>query len=291
MAEFTQDELDAAAVTADTEQQAPEPNQQEQARDDAGRFAAQNETPEHQPEQEGNRRVPHQALHQEREGHKQTKQQLQAAQDQLRQIAEMRARLAQPQQQEEPPAGDDPAATDYLRKRLDEVSQRVQQRDQRDNEQAITQHENQVLFSQLNDAEAEFRASQPDYDQAATYLANARARELGRYGLAQHEIKAALADEVLEITRSAITMGKSPAQLAYEIAQDRGYQPQQGQQQAEDPMLAAIARGQKQRSFGNGRAAPSQGDPNLNAIANMDEGEFARNMGNPEFAALVARLG
>ena len=92
--EFSPEELEADAVTADTP--AAEPTPADRSRDEAGRFAPtqQEEGGAEDAQQQQRRTVPHAALHAEREGHKSTKAQLAQAQDQLRQLSELRQRLA-----------------------------------------------------------------------------------------------------------------------------------------------------------------------------------------------------
>jgi hypothetical protein len=281
MAEFTEEELAAEAVTADTIEQ-PAEQTQGQPRDERGQFAAQdNEDAGEQAEQAArpNGKVPHQALHQEREGHKQTKVQLQAAQEQLRAIAEMRARIQAPKETEQAPqlSEDDPSGVQYLAKQLESLTQREQQRDQREQYSATEVQRLNVLSNHLMASEQAYKQSKPDYDNAAQHLIQARSTQLRLLGVDQANIQQMLRDEAADLAETAINNGRDPADLVYEYAQSYGYQPQQGQQQGgEHPMLAAIAKGQSQRSFGNGRAAPAQGDVNANALATMDEAEFSR---------------
>lgn len=293
MAEFTEEELAAAAVTADDVQQQDAPQTSERPRDDLGRFApTQEEEVQEGDQRQRESKVPHAALHAERENHKQTKAALQAAQEQLQRIAEMRARImqAKPEEPGQTQAEDDPTGVKYLATQLEQLRGTVHQREQADQSAALESREHQVLSSQLVQSEAEFRQQTPDYDQAASYLANARAAELQMYGLQPHEIQQQLQEEVLEITRSAITMGRSPAELAYAIAKTRGYSGQQ--QNSGQAMLDAIAQGQKSRSLSSARGGGGQADPNAAAIAAMDEAEFERlYRSDPQFRQIADRLG
>jgi hypothetical protein len=293
MAEFTEEELAADAVTADTIDAQEEP--QGQPRDERGQFAAQDNEPAGEQAERANKSVPHQALHQEREGHKQTRAQLQAAQEQLRSIAEMRARILAPKEEQRPPANeDDPSGIAYLTEQMEQLRQSSQQRDQREQFTETEARRLNVLSSQLSASEAAYKQSKPDYDNAAQHLIQARMTQLRLLGVPDTDMRQMLRDEAADLAETAINNGRDPADLVYEYAQSYGYQPQQGnsQQGGEHPMLAAIANGQRTRSFGNGRAAPSQGDPNAAAIAAMDEGEFGRMYASdPQFRTLVDRLG
>jgi len=316
MVDFTQEELEAEAVTADdivpaTEEQGGQP------RDESGRFAPTaedvGEAIEHAAQQQQQRRtVPHAALHAEREGHKATKTQLAAAQAQLQQLAELRARLsaqpaaaapvapAAPQapaaEGAQPAPQDDPNGIKHLTERMAQFEQQNRQFQAQQAEQGIASQEQTVLHNQLIQSEQEFRAATPDYDQASQHLIQARARQLTLMGLGPVEVQQHLADEVLEITRAAIEQGRSPAEVAYEWAQTYGYQSQQAapaqQPQAPNPMLAAIAQGQKQnRTLATGRGAAGADQINADAIARMDEGEFQRLYNTPQGRALIDSLG
>lgn len=284
MAEFTKEELEADAATFEDTQQ-PEPEQQrtaEPARDEQGRFAQQ--------EERDNGQVPYQALKSERHEHRETKEQLKVAQERLRQIDEWRLKAQQQPQQTEikPEPEQDPTGIDYLSKRMEELEKQNFQRSSNEAENVAQSERNRVLSDSLVQSETEFRQQTPDYDAAAQHLAASRAQELSSYGLSQQEIADQLAAEVLQITDTAINMGRSPAELAYQIAQTRGYQPA-GKQQS-NATFEAIARGQKSKNFGGARGSTAS-DPNANQIANMSEEEFFSAMRDPEFAKLVGTIG
>lgn len=302
MAEFTAEELEAEAAGLDP----VEPTQEQQearARDEQGRFAPAE--PQAEPEQR-TRTVPHQALHQEREAHKQTRAQYQAAQEQLAQLQTIRDRVraaqANPQPQEptfQQPTEQDGQqqpvpGLDHLQKRLDQIEQGNRQRETREQEAGIDQQEARVLHNTLAQAEAEFRQQTPDYGDAADHLLKARARQLQIMGVPDHEILDTIREEATDITRVAIQQGRSPAEVVYDWAQTYGYQPrgQQAPQQQGNAMLDAIAKGQKQgRSLSSARGGASTSDVNANAIANMGEDEFQALYATPEGKKIIDALG
>lgn len=326
MAEFTQEELEAEAAGFEevAQQEAQDGREQaeqaeaetvERERDEQGRFApTAKEVLENAKEQEETRErpktVPHGALHAEREGHKATRAELQQAKDQLSQLQALRDRIAAARA-EQPAAvdvgapqegadakGDDPAALRHLANRLQQTEARLHERDTREQEYGVAQQENQVLHSSLMQSEAAFRATTPDYNDAAQHLAQARANQLQLMGMSQHEVMETLSAEVMEITRAAIEQGRDPAEVAYQWAKTYGYQPQGGnaapaqKQQEANPMLAAIANGQKQsRSLNNARGGSSSAEVNANSIANMSEEEFGRLYDSPEGRKLLASIG
>jgi hypothetical protein len=289
MPEFSPEELEAAeAGPEDIVEQQPAA----QPRDDQGRFSRDDAGDEG-----ADSKVPYGVLKSERQEHRQTKaalaakdEELAQVREQLNQIAEMRKRILgeQPQRPEPTDREQDPTGVDYLRQRLDQVEAGQHQREQREQAATVQQEEQRLLLAQLHRSEAEFAQQNPDYNQAADHLARSRIAELQAYGVPQHQIGEALQQEIYEITANAIQMGKTPAQLVYEVAQMRGFRP--GGQQAANPMFAAIERGQKSKSLSSARgSAPT--DPNANAIANMSEAEFESAMRDPQFAQLVASIG
>jgi hypothetical protein len=296
MAEFTQEELEAEAATADTAEAPPV------ARDEQGRFAPaeiedeQEEAPAAAPERT-QRMVPHGALHAEREARKADRAELAAAREQLDQLKALRDRIAAtraaPVEPEAPQAEpEDPTGINHLKTRLSQLEGGFRERQTQEADQGVAQQESQILYSGLMQSEAAFRAQTPDYDQAATHLAQARARQLQMMGFQPHEVQQTIADEVLQITRAAIEQGREPAELAYQWAQTYGYSPQAKQEQAVNPMLAAIAQGQKNsRSLANGRGGATASDVNANAVAAMNDAEFEALYATAEGRRLLDAMG
>lgn len=295
MAEFTQEELEAEAATADTVEAPPV------ARDDQGRFAPaeieEEERPVEQVQERTQKMVPHAALHAEREARKADRAELVAAREQLSQLQAIRDRIAAaraaPVEPEAPQAEpEDPTGIKHLQSRLSQLEGGFRERQTQEADQGVAQQESQILYSGLMQSEAAFRAQTPDYDAAATHLAQSRARQLQMMGFQPHEVQQTIADEVLQITRAAIEQGREPAELAYQWAQTYGYSPQAKQEQAVNPMLAAIAQGQKNsRSLSNGRGGTSASDVNANAVAAMNDAEFEALYKTPEGRRLLDAMG
>jgi hypothetical protein len=315
---LTDEETAALAVTSDTpseqvEQQAEQANEAEaqaaaeRARDEQGRFVAKEPTDaDAAQQQEGEQRqVPQQALHAEREKRKGVEAQLRQAQEQLQRINELRTKLAAPQnpapEAQQAPA-DDPNGVEHLKQRLAALEGHTEAQNRNAQLAQADDYEMRVLSQQATQDEETFRAVQPDYDAAINYLVGARSRELAAYGMDPVSIQNTVRDEAADIVRTAISQGKSPAELSYQIAQFRGYRPTQGgapsqqqqqQQQAPNPAQAtldAIAKGRAaSKSPGQGGgAAPTQ----LNAatVAGMADDEFAALYATPEGKALIDAL-
>ena len=273
--------------------------------------------PENEPLPEEPRRrtrVPHEKFHAEREEHKKTKAALEAANAQLRHIADMRAALVEAQRAEAPEMDhdpqSDPSGVHYLANELDRLKARETNRTVAQADAQLEQMESKLLLGQLLHSEAEIKTAMPDYDAAAQHLAAGRAQELLTWGYSPQEVQTALAAEVLEITRNAIASNRSPAELAYAIARSRGYVPRnmsaeqtgQGGRPVLSPataispqttaMLDAIARGQKQgHSIGAVPGGGGNAHMTMADLAGLTDAEFQRIYATPQGRALIDGLG
>lgn len=315
---FSAEELAAEAATEATPA-AVEPVQ-DRARDEQGRFAPteREEGTEQAPppaERERTRQVPHEALHGEREAHKATKAERDQLKARLGQIDELRARVAATQQQSPEPVVSPPvtqAATPpvegqapapqsdngmtHLQQRLAQLERARATDVQHQNLTAIDQHEQQLVEAEVHRADAEFAARQPDYHAAVNHLVQSRARELQRYGLDPVTINRTIQQEAFELARSAINLGMSPSEMAYQVAQDRGWTGQTQQQAAPQNdatrMLDAIEAGRKgSKSLGSMSGGASPGTVSADAIGAMTEAEFARLYSTAEGRALIDSMG
>jgi hypothetical protein len=95
------------------------------------------------------------------------------------------------------------------------------------------------LTREFQDYEAEFREVRPDYDDAASFLREARVGELVRFGHDAVSARQIFEGEVVDALQELRARGLDPAQAAYAMAQHRGY----GAASSGGP-LGAIARGQ-----------------------------------------------
>jgi hypothetical protein len=307
---FTEDELEAAQDTLpQTDDAVPATEVQ---RDDQGRFAAKEDAPvedvaEDKPKREGT--VPQGALHAEREKRKgveterdterqqreQAQADLAAAREQLEAIANLRRQIAE-RQPMPLPAADDPAALDHLRQRIEQQDHTLNQFQQQRDSEAVNQAEIMQLRTVMETSEGQFRAAQPDYDQAIDHVMQARANELALYGLTPMQVQQAIAEEVTDIARNAIAQGRNPAELGYQIALSRGYRPDAPQAAAAPSggtamaQIEAIGRGQAaSKSVGSGGGVRTQ-QLNAEAIASMSPDEFDALYSTPDGKKLIDSL-
>jgi len=306
---FEPDELEADALAPDSE--AP-PVENAPERDEHGRFKPKEQSAEEPPAQEapaeeadeakrGDGTVPQGALHAEREKRKQSdaerdaaRAELKSAKDQLEALAKMREQIAS-RRPEPLPEADDPAALEHLRARLAQTEETVNRYGQDRDMQATQAREVAELGSVIANAEAAYRQQQPDYDAAIDHVVNARAKELSLYGLPPAQIQQAIIDETLDIVRSAVSQGRDPAELGYQIALSRGYRPAQAgdappAQSGAAATLEAIAKAQgASKSLGSGGGSTPQ-QLNDAALAAMSDDEFSALYSTPEGRKMIDAL-
>lgn len=211
----------------------------------------------------------------------------------------------------EPDIDADPvAALKSVKAKLDEVTAGQAQQEQA-RQAALAQHsEVQELVRTIQTQEAEFRAANPDYDDAVRHLAQFRHRELETLGHRDPNTRAQIiTQEALALGRRAREVGVSAADLAYQLAVARGYQKTQpaapaptaaapapvapqpavpaapaGAAPTEAARLAAVREG---ASAGKSLGAAGGGAPpatlDLTQIANMSDAEFERMVSAKDF--------
>lgn len=209
--------------------------------------------------------VPHQAMHAERVRR-------QEVERQLNELTERLSALEKPK--DEPPQWVDPLVDpegfkkydDYRQKQLSEqIAQLTQTREQ---EQQIQQRTGQATrFEQA------FRESNPDYDDAAKFLQQARWDELSRAGYEEHQIARQIALDANALFDAGVKTGMNPAQLVYLRAQQAGYTKAAPQQSEEAAKVTALAEAQK-NTQGIGTAGGGAGKLTAAQIAEMSEEEI-----------------
>ena len=221
--------------------------------------------------------VPHAALHEER-----TRRQGLEAEN--RKLAEERAlfegRLQavigmQPWQPSErvaePDENSDPIATiGLLRRRLAAIEAGGAQLTEQARDHARV---NQLTAAATADAR-QFRQKMPDYDQAYQFFLSNRDAELAFYGVPQAERARIIDNEQLQIAAGAFQRGTSPAQVLYDVARHRGYNPKGGGGRAAGEQIERIAAGQERgktlSGTGGGAAGPEMTADRLLKMSNEE---------------------
>jgi hypothetical protein len=120
---------------------------------------------------------------------------------------------------------------------------------QQDQQQRRAQAEHNALIQDFMAKEQAYVSKVPDYMEAAQHLQNSRVGELRAMGWGDDQIRADLAQNVTQLALMARQANRDPAELTYEIAKTRGYQPKgekrENNPSIEEEKLLAAERGQK----------------------------------------------
>jgi len=244
--------------------------------------APETATPEPVPEKGGRdeRVVPLQALQEERAEKKQLR-------EELRQYREWQAQLAQrlqqfPQAPAEPMPDPKTQPLEYINHVLGNVqatTSELQQWRQQQETAAQQRAAVQQYTAWATAQEQEFAKDQPEYPDAYRYAAETRDQELRSLGYEDPAARAAIVRmNTAEIINNAIQQGRNPAELVWEYARARGYQPR-GRRGGESEAQAKIAAG-LQAAGGKLNQGGSTGEGDLSAkdlagITDPDEFEKA----------------
>jgi hypothetical protein len=246
--------------------------------------------------------IRHGAFHRERKLRQAAEKQLAEYNERLAREAAERARIderlrimtqameapqpGQPGQQETqvPNPDEDPFAyMRYLEGRIEQLSGGVQQVDQ---QFAAQQEYAQLKTAFVSDAQ-QYQTKQPDFLKAYTHLMQARDRELARLGRQDPQERARIVQQEEQmIVSECLRQGRSPSELIYELAKDRGYStpapaaPAAPAAAAQKPsavaQVAAIKKGQESaKSLGSAAGGATQ-PLTADVLANMSEDEFER---------------
>jgi hypothetical protein len=266
--EMTQEEEAAFAAMQDEIQTAPVSDADETANETADASAETGEQPAGKDKQEEQRKtVPHGAFHEERERRK-------AAEAEIAKLREERARFderlkviqeLQRPKEEEPDLGPDPetdpvGAINWLRQQRAQGAE-LMRRQQVEHEEAQRQQAVRTHLIETYQADAnQFRQTNPDFGDAYQHLLTSRQQELAAIGYTPAEIHAAIQEDELAIAHRALTNGKSPSEVIYRLAKQRGYAKKASAADAGDK-IERIADGQERgKSLGaiGGGVAPTE---------------------------------
>lgn len=147
----------------------------------------------------------------------------------------------------------------------------------------IVQHQQQEVFlSRLNEAvddyETEFKASNPDYDDATDYMIQAQRTLLEQAGYPPQVAEQQVLAWTVSVAQQALASGKNPAAWAYENAKRLGYQPKGSGVEAASQRLQAMRAGQAASQTLSGGGATKTSQPTLKQIASLDGDAFDKAM-------------
>lgn len=266
-----------------------EPAAAEQQTDAAAQAAVEGKEAATDRDEKG-RFVPHQALHAEREEHKKTRAEL-AELREFRIRMEERARWADEarQAQQKPVEPPDPeqdvfAAVKYEREQRAALEAKIANREQQEREAAQYQDFEAKVDTFWKQDVQQYATANPDFRPAATWLAEARDRQLQGTAVADPRMRDpqwrnyVIDSELKQIIVAAAQQQRSPAEMVYEIAKSWGYTPKQAAAAASMPEnLARVEKAQEASRTVGATSGSAGGDAlSLDAMLNMPRDEFER---------------
>lgn len=266
-----------------------EPVAAEQQTDAAAQAAVEGKEAQTDRDEKG-RFVPHQALHAEREEHKKTRAEL-AELREFRIRMEERARWAEEsrQAQEKPVEPPDPdkdifAFSKWQADRIAALEGKVTGREQQEREAAQYQDFEAKVDTFWKQDVAVYAEKNPDFKPAATWLAEARDKQLQGMAvvdprMADPAMRNRIIDaEVKQIIVAAAQQGRSPAEMFYQMARSWGYTPKQAAAAASMPEnLARVEKAQEASRTVGATSGSAGGDAlSLDAMLAMPRDEFER---------------
>lgn len=165
------------------------------------------------------------------------------------------------------------------------AAERQRQAQEAQQRQVIEQqtHIARTIQTKVEDFEAEFKAENPDYDDALEHVLDTKEAEFEMAGFSKSQAQAAAAQWAMNAAAAMLKTGRNPAEQAYAMAKRLGYQPkgavttpdpnaQVAQQNAQK--LAAIKDGQNATSKMAGGGSNGGFDGSLKSIANLEGAAF-----------------
>lgn len=201
-------------------------------------------TPGGQPQ---TRVAPIAALDEERSRRKELEEQVRLSQERVARMEgafqAIMQRQQQPQQQAEQLPDFETQPADYLKAKLDRLEQATGGMAFQQQQLVQAQRMQAEMMQATMRAEADFRAAKPDYPQALDYMRQATRKELEvLYGPANAE--QALQMQESQFAAQQIASGRNPAEVIYNLAIARGWQPGQPAQDPNAQKLQQLAAAQ-----------------------------------------------
>lgn len=253
------------------------------------------------------RTVPLALFLEQKNQHRQDMAKLQGRLDQLSQILAPQQQPQAPQAPALPDVDADPVAN------LKAINEYVRGQQKRDQDAAAAQQtdgEQRDRMREFGNAvladESQFMVTAPDYLEAVAHLKGAVADELRMQGVPEVDIRPEVERQARVLADTALRAGRSPAQVAYNMAKSRGYQQRAAvpaaapaaqpvpasTQQAAQPtavqQLAAVQAGVDRgaKSLANGAAAPGL-KMDLSTLVKMSDEEFGAMVTDAEWNRIM----
>lgn len=155
-----------------------------------------------------------------------------------------------------------------------QLLQAEQQRQQQIRAAEQQERDFQHVSSAVEDYETEFKATNPDYDDATDHMLGIQQKLLEGMGYPPHVAHEQVAIWSVNVARQAIQSGRNPAQVAYDLAKQMGYVRKGEGVEAAAQKLANIKAGQASAQTLSGGGAPARGSVSLKQIASLEGAAF-----------------
>lgn len=121
------------------------------------------------------------------------------------------------------PNADPIGALEHIKRIADAQAEQQRQEQSRSAQEAAMLRQVQTIADAMRDAEEDFRDDNPDYDDAVGFLRDQVMAELIDNGFSKSEALEKMNRDFLGLVPTALKAGKNPAEVAYKMAQKRGF--------------------------------------------------------------------
>jgi DNA repair exonuclease SbcCD ATPase subunit len=167
-----------------------------------------------------------------------------------------------------------------LRKIALKLTQREQETQRATQAQTAQQRQFQQINARMQEYEADFIETNPDYNDAAKHFREARILELQEQGYDGDELTAALTTELVGLVARSLQSGKDPAEVVYKLAKNRGFSGVAGKSNPAQvdklgKRLETIDRGQKaSRSLSGMSGKMGDGELSAESVTRLEGAAF-----------------
>lgn len=149
---------------------------------------------------------------------------------------------------------DDDPITDMgqIKKALKTFARQQAQDEERETAQSAEEREFHTLAAAMADAETDFEEDHPDYKQAQAHYKDVKRVEYEDEGYSGRELEVKLAKDFVALVRRAVSGGRDPAEVVYNLAKKRGFQSGKAQTDAKLKEIAAAAQARTPAGGGRG---------------------------------------
>ena len=190
-----------------------------------------------------------------------------------RRTQEYLQQATQPQPEAEPPPFEaDPL--EHLRQQQERLNQTLQMTQRQLAERELAQRQAaqwHAMREGVSQAEQAFVKSKPDYYDAVNFLRDQRTAQYKQAGVPDPQIPALLQRDAVTLAQTAASLGRSPAQFAYETALGLNYRAAAPAPAPEEVAQKAAA---APKSLGGTSGRGDASRPDLSDISRMSDKEF-----------------